>query len=215
MVSFLLHWVGYQHHHDDIHWTVQCREFQPQLGVVARTLALALPALFHMMLLIFVLFLFIPYLLCLMFGETTAQLCTFSGKHAPYDSLHGTACNTQSKLLPFMRNFCVEMMYTAAGSSETFFSLLIIGDFMGTRDDLHAQQDAIIFAWTDTVAQVWASEQVSASYCCPHLQQGHKGSAALFKAFNMQSIYLWVLPFFIKACFLGIIIGIIIDTFHG
>ena len=31
----------------------------------------------------------------------------------------------------------------------------------------------------------------------------------------MQSLYLWGFPFFIKACFLGIIIGIIIDTFHG
>ena len=46
------------------------------------------------------------------------------------------------------------MMELAAGSSETFFSLLIIGDFMGTRDDLHAQQDALIFSWTDRVAQV-------------------------------------------------------------
>ena len=34
-------------------------------------------------------------------------------------------------------------------------------------------------------------------------------------SFNMQSLYLWGFPFFIKACFLGIIIGIIIDTFHG
>ena len=32
---------------------------------------------------------------------------------------------------------------------------------------------------------------------------------------NLQSLYLWGFPFFIKACFLGIIIGIIIDTFHG
>ena len=61
---------------------MQCREFQPRLGVVARTLARALPALLHMMLLIFVLLLFIPYLLCIMFGETTAQLCTFRGKYA-------------------------------------------------------------------------------------------------------------------------------------
>ena len=42
----------------------------------------------------------------------------------------------------------------AAGSSETFFSLLIIGDFMGTRDDLHAQQNVFIFSWTDNLAQV-------------------------------------------------------------
>ena len=45
-------------------------------------------------------------------------------------------------------------MELAAGSSETFFSLLIIGDFMGTRDDLHAQQAALIFSWTDRIAQV-------------------------------------------------------------
>ena len=68
------------------HWTVQSRDFQPRLGVVARTLALALPALFHMMLLIFVLLLFIPCLLCIMFGETTAQLSTFRGRHASCDS---------------------------------------------------------------------------------------------------------------------------------
>ena len=35
-----------------------------------------------------------------------------------------------------------------------------------------------------------------------------------FHISNMQSLYLWGFPFFIKACFLGIIIGIIIDTFH-
>ena len=46
------------------------------------------------------------------------------------------------------------MMKTAAGSSETFFSLLIIGDFMGTRDDLHAQQMVLLLSWTDKVAQV-------------------------------------------------------------
>ena len=46
------------------------------------------------------------------------------------------------------------MVELAAGASETFFSLLIIGDFMGTRDDFHAQQDALIFSWTDKVAQV-------------------------------------------------------------
>eukprot|EP00891_Asterochloris_glomerata_P008786 jgi/Astpho2/8786/Aster-05341 len=34
-------------------------------------------------------------------------------------------------------------------------------------------------------------------------------------AFNTQSLYLWGFPFLIKACFLGIMIGIIIDTFHG
>ena len=68
------------------HWTLKSRDFQPRLGVVARTLALALPALFHMMLLIFVLFLFIPFVLCIMFGESTAQLSTLRGEHAPYET---------------------------------------------------------------------------------------------------------------------------------
>ena len=56
----------------------------------------------------------------------------------------------------------------AAGSSETFFSLLIIGDFMGTRDDLHAQQNVLIFSWTDKVAQVtdiWQSICVLIAAC--------------------------------------------------
>ena len=98
-------------------------------------------------------------------------------------------------------------MNTAAGSSETFFSLLIIGDFMGTRDDLHAQQEALIFSWTDKVAQV--------SGICLMPAAISKGLNRPFMSFNMQSLYLWGFPFFIKACFLGIIIGIIIDTFHG
>ena len=85
------------------YWTVQCRDFQPRLGVVARTLAGALPALLHMMLLIFVLLLFVPYLLCIMFGETTAQLCTLRGKQATCDSQHGTGCNSQFEFLPSMQ----------------------------------------------------------------------------------------------------------------
>ena len=54
-------------------------------------------------------------------------------------------------------------MKTAAGAAETFFSLLIIGDFMGTRDDLHAQQLVLIFPWTDKVAQVGG---ICPSACC-------------------------------------------------
>ena len=102
-------------------------------------------------------------------------------------------------------------MKTAAGAAETFFSLLIIGDFMGTRDDLHAQQLVLMFPWTDKVAQVGG---ICPSACCLYLQQWHKSLAATFMCSNMQSLYLWGFPFFIKACFLGIIIGIIIDTFH-
>ena len=104
-------------------------------------------------------------------------------------------------------------MKTAAGSSEIFFSLLIIGDFMGTRDDLHAQQNVLIFSWTDKLAQV-------SDICLKCLRllvpaAVHKGSTDFCMSFNLQSLYLWGFPFFIKACFLGIIIGIIIDTFHG
>ena len=84
----LLLLVSNQHHT----MTVPCRDFQPRLGVVARTLARALPDLLHMMLLICVLVLLIPYLLCILFGETTAQLCTLGGEHALHDSQHGRDC---------------------------------------------------------------------------------------------------------------------------
>ena len=60
-----------------------------------------------------------------------------------------------------------------------------------------------------------ASAQVFASILLLMPAAVHKGSSAPFKSFHMQSLYLWGFPFFIKACFLGIIIGIIIDTFHG
>ena len=79
---------------------MQFRDFQPRLGVVARTLARALPALLHMMLLISVLLLLIPYLLCIMFGETTAQLCTLRGKHASCKLPAWHKLHTQLGLLP-------------------------------------------------------------------------------------------------------------------
>ena len=88
LVLSVLLLVSNQHHTS----TVSCRDFQPRLGVVARTLARALPDLFHMMLLIFVLLLFVPYLLCIMFGETTAQLCTLRGEHALCDSQRDRGC---------------------------------------------------------------------------------------------------------------------------
>ena len=103
---------------------------------------------------------------------------------------------------------------TAAGSAETFFSLLIIGDFMGTRDDLHAQQTVLMFAWTDKVAQV---SDICLRVCVLLLLMPvavAQDFNCYFTSVKMQSLYLWGFPFFIKACFLGIIIGIIIDTFH-
>ena len=192
------------------HWTVPSRDFQPRLGVVARTLARALPALLHMMLLIFVLLLFIPYLLCIMFGESTAQLCTLRGEHASYET-----STVEGALHALSLCHHARLVKTAAGSAETFFSLLIIGDFMGTRDDMHAQQAVLIFPWTDRVAQVGGICLHARVLIATNACSSDTRCQLPFHISNVQSLYLWGFPFFIKACFLGIIIGIIIDTFHG
>ena len=79
---------------------------------------------------------------------------------------------------------------------------------------MHAQQTVLIFPWTDRVAQVGG---ICLSACVLIAAKACSSDTWFQLPFDvpMQSLYLWGFPFFIKACFLGIIIGIIIDTFHG